>query len=380
MKKTNLLLLLCVITLIISSCSTGKTAYKRGDYFKACFESIDRLRSNPESKKSQSVLMQSYPMALKMAEREINNAQTANQQDQFDVLVYQYERINQLANEIYRCPKAIELIPKPKEYISELADARQMAAGQAYELGLKAYDLDNIEQARVAYQFFLKANQYVNGYKNVMRLIQDSRYEATLRVVVQKPLTSVNYQYSADFFFNNLISEMSRDANNRFIRFYTPEEADRENMRNPHQYIVLNFEDFTVGNIRESMKSIEVKKDSVVVGTVNVEGKAYKAYSTVTAQLTTFRREISSGGILSLRILDAQNNRILQQKNFTGEYVWATVWSNFKGDDRALTSEQKRMCGQQPQLPPQQQELFIEFTKPIFTQAVSYVRSVYSRY
>ncbi|MEI7502580.1 MAG: hypothetical protein WCJ61_04795 [Paludibacter sp.] len=380
MKRVNNLLFYSLVILIVTSCSTGSKAYKRGDYFKACLESIERLRSSPKSETSQTVLTNSYPLALKMAEREIANAQAANQQDKFDVLVSQYERVNQLANEIYRCPKANELIATPKEYITELADAKNDAAEQNYALGLKAYDLDNIEQARVAYNYFLKANQYVNGYKDVVRKINEARYEATLRVVVQKPLTSANYQYSADFFYTNLVSEMSQNAQNRFVRFYTQDEALQDNMRNPHQYIVLNFEDFTVGNSKETVKSIDVKRDSVVVGQVQVEGKSYNAYSTVTAQLNTFKREISSRGILSLRIVDAISNRIIQQRNFSGVYIWSTSWSTFKGDDRALNKEQKELCNKQAQIPPQQQDLFIEFTKPIYTQAVSYVRSAYVRY
>ncbi len=343
-------------------------------------ESIDRLRTSPNNEKSQGVLLKAYPQALKMAEREIANAQSANQQDKFDMLVYQYERVNQLANEIYRCPKANELISNPTEFIVELADAKNDAAEQNYNLGLKAYDLDNMEQARVAYNYFVKANQYVNGYKDVLRKIAEARYEATLRVVVQKPLTSANYQYSADFFYTNLVSEMSQNVQNRFVRFYTEDEAYKENMRNPHQYIVLNFENFNVGNIKETMKSIDVKRDSVVVGQVQVEGKSYNAYSTVKAQLNTFRREISSRGILSLRIVEAMNSRVLQQRNFSGEYVWVTSWSTFKGDDRALNKEQKEMCTKQAQIAPQHQDLFIEFTKPIYTQAVSYVRSAYVRY
>lgn len=380
MRKSKHLLFYSLVILIVTSCSTGSRAYKQGDYFRACIESIERLRSNPKSEKPQSVLTNAYPLALKMAEREIANAQAANQQDKFDVLVSQYERVNHLANEIYRCPKANELIPNPKEYITELANAKQDAAEQNYSLGLKAYDMDNIEQARVAYNYFVRSNQYVNGYKDVLRKIEESRYEATLRVVVQKPLTSSNFQYSADFFYSNLVSEMSRNAQNRFVRFYTEEEAYKDNIRNPHQYIVLNFEDFTVGNIKETMKTMDVKRDSVVVGKVQVEGKSYNAYSTVTAQLNTFRREISSRGILSLRIVDAQNKRVIQQRNFSGEYVWATTWSTFKGDDRALNKEQKEMCNKQAQIPPQQQDLFIEFTKPIYDQAVSYVRSAYVRY
>ena len=237
-----------------------------------------------------------------------------------------------------------------------------------------------LDQARVAYQYFQNANKYVNGYKDTQAKIVEARYYATLRVIVQKPYTNVNFQYSADFFYNSLLAEIRQNAQNRFIRFYTQDEARKENMRNPHQFIVLNFEDFSIGNIKESSNTTEFKRDSVIVGTVKVEGKIYNSYNTVTAKLTIFRREIISGGVLSLRIIDAQSNQELQRQNLTGTYNWNTSWANFKGDDRALNNEQKKLCNREPQTPPSQQDMFVEFTKPIYNQAVSYIRSTYSRY
>ena len=380
MKRSNQFLFLCFIAIIATACSTGSTSYKHGDYYKACLESIDRLRSNPQSSKSQSVLVTAYPLAKKTALREIDNALLANQPDKYDILVFQYERLNQLADQIYSCPKAYELIPQPTEYVSELSKAKQMAADQAYELGTKALNLGTLDQARVAYQYFQNANRYVNGYKDALKKMSDARFYATLRVIVQKPYTNANFQYSADFFYSNLLNEIRQNSQNRFVRYYTPEEARKENMKTPHQYIVLNFEDFSVGNVRESTNTTDQKRDSVIVGTVKVDGKTYNSYNTVKARLTTFRREISSGGVLSLRIIDAQNNQELQRQNLTGTYVWHTSWANFKGDDRALSDEQKRMCNREPQVPPSEQDLFIEFTKPIYSQAVSYIRSAHSRY
>lgn len=380
MKKANLFLFLCAIALIVTACSTGSTSYKHGDYNKACLEAIGRLRSNPKNSKSQSVLLNAYPLAQKTAQREIDNVLLANQQDKYDVLVYQYEKLNRLANEIYNCPKALELIPHPTEYVSELSKAKQMAADQAYDFGIKALNAGTLDQARVAYQYFQNVNRYVPGYKDVMAKMQDARYYATLRVIIQKPYTNANFQYSADFFYNNLIAEIRQNTQNRFIRYYTQEDARKENMKNPHQYIVLNFEDFSVGNIRETSNTTDQKVDSVVVGTVKVNGKIYNSYNTVKATFTKFRREISSGGILSLRIIDAMNNREIQRRDLTGTYVWYTSWAKFKGDDRALTNEQKKMCNREPDIPPSQQDLFIEFTKPIYSQAVSYIRSTYSRY
>ena len=380
MKKFYQFLLLCFVILSVVSCKTGYTSYKHGDYYNACFEAIDRLRSNPNSKKAEFVLTNAYPLEQKTAQREIENAKLASTVNLYDVLVNQYARMNQLADAIYACPKANQLIPQPTEYIAELSNAKQMAAEQAYDMGVKALAENTIDQARIGYQYFNKANEYVPGYKDVIQKIEEARYYATLRVIVQKPYTSTKYQYSADFFYTNLLAEMSQSAKNRFVRFYSPDEATAENMHNTHQFIILNFEDFSIGNVRETSNTVDVKRDSVIVGTVKVEGKTYNSYNTVKAKLSTFRQEISSTGVLSLRIVDAQNNRDLQLKNLNGQYVWATNWATFQGDDRALTNEQKKMCGQRPQNPPTHQELFVEFTKPIYTQAVSLVRSFYTRY
>lgn len=380
MKKQLPLLILSVIALAISACSTGYSTYKHGDYYKACMEAIERLRSRPGNDKAQFVLSKSYPLAKKTAEHEIENAKIANNADMYDAMVYQYERINALAQAIYACPKALEMIPQPTEYIAELSAAKQGAAEQAYQMGIKAIEANTLEQARVAFQYFNKSNEYVNGYKDVLTKIEQARYYATLRVVVQKPFTSNRYQYSADFFFKNLLSEMSQVTRNRFVRFYSPEEAAAENMTNPHQYIVLNFEDFSIGDVRETSNSTDMKRDSVVVGTVKVNGKTYNSYNTVKAKFISIRREISSSGTLSLRIIDAANNRDLQFRNFSGSYVWYTTWGTFTGDDRALTDQQKRQCEQRPQNLPVNQDLFVEFTKPIYNQTISYVKSAYSKY
>ncbi len=379
MKKIKYLVI-SILAFLFTFCSTGNVAYKQGDYYKACLESIDFLRSNPKSKKAQTVLLEAYPLAIKNAQRDIDNALMLNSQDKYDVLVNAYEKVNNLADQIYKCPKAYELIPKPTEFITELAKARELAAEFAYNSGIKALNAGGLDQSRAAYQYFQNANRYVKGYKDVLSKLDEARYYATLRVIVQKPYTNANFQYSADYFFNNLLAEIRQNTQNRFIRYYSQEEARKENMQNPHQYIVLNFEDFTVGNIKESSNTSEYKRDSVVVGTVKIEGKIYNSYNTVTAKFTTFRREVISSGVLSVRIIDVQSNQELQRRNLSGSYVWNTNWANYKGDDRALTEEQKRLCSREPQNPPSQQDLFIEFSKPIYNQAVSFLRSQYSRY
>ncbi len=373
------LLIAITIILVATSCSSGYNAYKKGDYYKAAIDAVDKLKSSPNSDKATYVLTKTYPLALQDVQREIEYAKLDNSPNNYENVVLQYERINQLAYNIYHCPAANRIIPKPTEFPVELSEARQKAAGQVYEMGLKALDAGTIFDARTAMQLFQRSNNYVYGYRDALKLIDEARFQGTLRVMFEKPITGVKYQYSADFFSTNLMSEISKNLEKRMIQFYNYDRYGSNSEIRPHQYLVLNFEDFSIGNVYDTKKTIDVKRDSVKVGTAKIEGKTVDVYNTVTAKLNTFRREIKSGGLLSVRIFD-QQNRLIEQRNFSGEYVWYTTWSSFNGDERALTAEQIKQCERTADVPPSQQTLFVEFTKPIYSQAYSYIRQFYNKY
>ena len=365
-----------VLILFASACSSGYKAYKKGDYYKATISSIEKLRNSSGNEKAQFVLSRSYPLAQKTALRNIENASLSTQQNKFDIIVQEYEKLNHMADEIYRTPRALEIFPNPQSFPRELSDAKEQAAEQAYQAGLKALNVGTLPQARVALNLFTRANQYVNGYKNVLSLIEDARYEATLRVVFEKPITNNRFQYSADFFSQNLFSEISNALKSRMVRFYTYNE--RSNIF-PHQYLVLNFEDYSIANVVEKRNTIDVKRDSVKVGTVRIDGVNRDVFNTVTAKYTEVQREIKSGGILSVRIFDTATNALIESRNFAGEYVWVNTYATYRGDERALSSAQLANCQREAVQPPPHQQMFVEFTKPIYTQAVSFIRSYYNR-
>ncbi|MGC3978662.1 MAG: hypothetical protein QM751_10805 [Paludibacteraceae bacterium] len=380
MIKTIYTCISIVFILIMVSCSTGKKALQKGDYYRATMESVNRLRSSPDNKKAQQVLKQSYPLAQSSKLRNIQNSMDVNQPNKYAVIVQEYTDLNDLANAIYACPKALEIIPNPTQYYSELKRAKELAAEESYKLGVVALSQNTILKAREAYYHFKDADTYVNNYKDVAKKLQEALFLATLKVVVSKPVTSAKYQLTADFFYDNLMAQMSKVTSYNFIRFYTYEEAKNENLRQPDQYIILDFNDFSVGNIRESKSTTEISKDSVLVGTTKINGTNHNVYGTVKAQFTVFRREVISGGVLNVRIIDAYNNRTLENKNFPGQFVWYNEWATYKGDERALTSKQLQMTNNSDAvMPPANQDLFIEFTKPIFDQTVSFVRSYYAR-
>jgi len=364
---------------VVASCASSTKLYNSGKYDEAVTKAVAKLRSSPDHTDSQNTLLQAYPMAVNTALRDINNAMQSNNVTKYDIVISRYELLNRLANEIYACPKASELVPSPKEFHAELSQTKGIAAEHYYAQGEKAMNEHTVNQARTAYGFFVQANNYVNGYRDVISKIDEALFAATLHVVVEAPLLPERYQVSADFFYSNLVTEMNKTNQQQFVHFYTPEEAQNAAMNRPNHYFVLDFIDFTVGSVRESKNSQEIKRDSVPVQ-VEIGGRQTTAYMTAKADFTTFRRELISGGKLRVRIMDAANNSVIEQRTFDGSYTWASIWGSYTGDDRALSDAQKKLAAQQPALPPPNQDLFVEFTKPIYTQVVSYARSVYRKY
>jgi hypothetical protein len=135
-----------------------------------------------------------------------------------------------------------------------------------------------------------------------------------------------------------------------------------------------------VGNTTLKEKEETVSKDSVRVGEVKLEGKTVPVYNTVKAKLTVTRKEVLSTGLLSMVVMDARTNGILTHKKFNGEFLWVNSWARFNGDERALSAQQLAMCKQKEMQPPGAQDLFLEFSKPIYNQLIPAVRGFYQAY
>ena len=370
MKRVSYLLLLLVTAFLCVHCSSSRKALQHGEYFKASMEAIKGLQSNPNSKKSIEVLSQSYPLAKENSLRKIQNALDADVVNKYSVVADEYLALNAIADAIYTCPKALELFPQPEQFSSELGQILPLAMEEAYNLVHCC--AEHHSRCPEAYVQFGAGNYMLTIERS--RKIQDALLAATLKVRWKNP--SHRRGTLADFFYNNLM-ERSTNNRNQFVRFYTYEEARRA-VEQPYQYCRL-AEDFAWGNMRKTQSTSEVTRDSVLVGTTTVNGRKQNVYGTVKANLVVNSREVVSQGILSAKIVNAANNRVESQRNFPGKFVWVNEWASYKGDERALSKEQLKMTKTEPIMPPPQQQLFIEFTKPIFDQVVSFTRSYYAR-
>jgi hypothetical protein len=381
MKKfTFNLTLLLIVSLVVVSCSTGKKALEHGDYYSASLQAINRLRSNPDSKNASMTLKQSYPYALDFYKNKINAAMMVEDPLKYSKIVDYYGRMNHLADEIDRCPAAKNIVPTPYRFYAEMAEAKKLGAEERYQLGLAALDIGTRDAAKQAYFHFIECDKLVPGFKDVNDKLVESKYMATLKVLLEQiPVTGAMNEISSEFFYNQVMEHLVKSYTTEFVRFMTPQELEAENTQ-PDQYLRMKFEEFVMGQVYDKEKVEDVSKDSVVVGQVTLEdGSKLDAYNTVKAKMTTYRRELTSHGVLDVILVDTYNNQVIAQRKFPGEYIWATEWANFSGDERALSAKQLALTKQKPVVPPAPQQLFIEFTRPIYTQVTTFLASYFKK-
>lgn len=366
---------------VLSGCSSGKKAYQRGDYYSAVMKAITRLRQSPDHSKSISTLTEAYPLAVEYFESQAQNEIASNSPFKWKNAIASYNTINQLYEQIRQCPACLRVVKNPKNYYAEIGPLKEKAAEESYNAGITALMKGTRDDAKKAYFNFADAQGFVPGYKDVIDYLDKALNEATLRVVLEQiPLPS-RYNLSGGFFQDKVEEFLhSNYSEKNFIRFYTPAEVQSEQMQDVDQILRIQFDDFSVGNTAVKEKEETLTKDSVKVGEVKMEGKMVPVYNTVKAKLTTTRKEVLSNGLLSMVVVDAKTNGVLAHQKFNGEFLWSNSWARFNGDERALSDQQLSLCRQKELQPPGPQDLFLEFTKPIYNQLIPALKGFYQNY
>jgi hypothetical protein len=373
------LLLLCIVT--ISACSSGKKQLAKGNYETSIDLAVNRLRSSPGNRRAEETLKEAYSLAKKMHLNKVNQLQASTEPFKWDQIASSYDELNRIYEQVERCPACMDALPRITSYRNEFNDAAIFAADERYKAGLIELAKGTRESAILAYRHFERAGYLQTNYKDTSFKMKEARDYATIKVLVdQIPVHSRRFSLSHEFFQNQVNVLLHSERLSEFVQFYSPVEADRAGLTQPDHVVVMQFDDFVVGQtlIKESTRML--KRDSVIVGQVEVNGKQKDVYGTVEAELTSYTKFINSGGLLDMRIIDLRTDRILFQQKMPGEYRWVSEWASYKGDKRALSSEELEMAKSREAPSPDPQYLFEQFCKPIYSQAVDNFRRFYRDY
>jgi hypothetical protein len=355
----------------------GKKALQKGDYDASVSKAVSRLQNSPRNSEAMQVLKTAYDLALQDHLRKIEEAKMSNDLFRWESVMYDYQKINQLADDINSCPACLTIVPGPAKYISELADSKYNAAAARYNSGLGYLRENNRLSAKKAYYEFEKTQNLQPNYKDVKAKMEDAYWAAVTRVVVQPiVINSSMYKLSGDYFQQQIDQFIGNYSRNKFVIFYGETQATDQKII-PDQVLSLNFDDFVVGQTYVKERVERLKRDSVVIGETRDKKPVY---GTVKATLSIFEKNISSSGLLDMSITDWKTRKLVRQQKFPGTYVWRDSWASYKGDDRALSNQQLAITRRRETLPPPPSTLFLEFTKPIYNQLVDDISYYYNNY
>lgn len=365
---------------LLASCNSSKRLLERGAYYQSVMSAVDKLQRSPNNKKSQNALRKAYPLAVEDLLNEIKKAKSNAVDMPWSVIADAYQSLNNMYEAINASPTARQVVRNPKEYYRQYAEVRENAAAEQYDLAERLMGMNTREDAKQAYFHYRAADEFQQGYRDVEQKLMDAKAAATLTVVVETvPVPSRFFKVSADFFFdqvdNHLRQLMSR---NEFVAFYSEKDARSIGLRRPDQVLKLQFEDFNVGQSRAFQNKETIERDSVEVGEVTLEnGRKKSVMGTVKATLITRRLEVLSNGVLSMTINEGGSNTRIYRDEMPGEFLWFAEWATFQGDERALSEEQLQLCKSVEATPPQPQDLFVEFTRPIFSNLTQQLNRYY---
>lgn len=362
----------------LASCSSGKKALQKGDYFSAVSKAVERLKSSPDNKNAANVLKDGYNLVLEWTQEEMDLIMSSNSSYKWERAIGLMQQVNMLSSEIRSTPAARKIISNPKIYTTEMNAARERAAEERYNAGLTELGQNTREAARIAFNHFYTADQFVAGYKNTRELMQEAKEMATIDVVVEAiPVLTQKYKLSAEFFYNQVFEYLNNQFGpHSFVRFYSPFQAENGGLDTPDFIVNMEFFDFSIGNLTRTEKEEKVEK-RVKVETKDTTKVEYKNY---VAKLKTFSDKVESRGSLRVQIFETTSENLLMDDILPGAFTWMNEYALFVGDQEALDKKQLELTKRKAVPLPPEQDLFAEFTKPVYSQLTSMLNRFFQRY
>ncbi|MEO0473692.1 MAG: hypothetical protein AAF206_29035, partial [Bacteroidota bacterium] len=306
-----------LLLVALSACKSTKKAYEQGDYETAVVNSIERLRKSPNNKKSRQTLAAAYPRLVQYMEDRIERNKRSSNPLRWERVVGDYYILNRVYDEILRAPGAQDIVPDPINFQSEYNAATLKAAEARYALGEQEIAIGrqgDREAAKTAFAHFDRALELRPGFRDAENKKFEAQDLATLYVQLEPiPVHSRALALTNEFFENQIAEYIASTTFNPFIRFLTPDQAGRTT-RQPDQIVRMIFDDFVVGQAYVKETVVQRKRDSVVVGQVTVGDSTIDAYGTVEADVHRFQKELSSAGLLDVKIIDRRNGRLISQR------------------------------------------------------------------
>lgn len=379
MKQT---LLFLSILLVIAGCKSSKDYLSRADEDRTLFDVIKKLNKSPNDANALTALPVLYPKAIERHIKKIDSYNNSRDISRWDKITGEYSTLQKMYDAIISSPTSFRLV-SPVTYQSALDSCRQLAAADNYRLGLEYLAYTGRDNAKKAYNFFKKANQFVDNYNGAQSKMTEAYDKAIVNVVINPVQDNSyffntgwgnrGYNYSNEYFQQTLVRELGGSQNNRYpAKFYTDWDARRENVK-PDWVVELTLRNLdiptptTYNYSQNRSQKVEYGRDSA--------GRTL--FTTVYATLNISRESFSAQGQMDINITDITSRKNITFNSYREDYKWQRETATSTGDSRALNKNDWDLINNSRYInAPNREEILNELYKKIYPQIKN--RIIYS--
>ena len=378
---TKFYLFLLSASILFVSCKTTSKAYNKGDYANAIELGVKKLQKDPYDTEIRDLIKSAYTYAVNQYEANIRNLSGSSNDNRYEAILKEYNKLQDLYNTIQESPVAASAI-NPTNYSEYVQTYRNKVAEVHIANAEKWMSEGNKKAFREAYNEYTKALRYQNTAD--LKRKRDEAYNAALIKVLVVPIQNYGgYSYHSNYqlqqFQNDIMRTLAYNINDNFVRFYSEWDL-RGNNQEADQILEMNLGRIRIGQPYDENNRREVTKEVVVKEIVYKPDSVVKQYGTVRAVVTTTRRTLLSEGNLYLTIRDPKG-RTLWTDRFTGQHRWQTEFATYTGDERALSDNDRNLLNRSRNYnAPSEDEIMSELYRQIQSDLSNRLRGYFTRF
>lgn len=343
------------LTGLLAACSSGKSAYMRGEYADAVEKASTRLNQKRGLGKrghdlAGLVIQRAFVQGYAHHQAIVRQLSQGQEPFRWERVFAEYETLQKMtADARSALPNADWLGTYPADYAPRLAEARQLAADERMAVADAAFAFrtTNRMAARDAVAHYQKALAWVPTNPQAVQRSLEAQQYGTLRVLVEPMvLTPELDPTDTRELGNDVFTSLQTDQTPApFVHLYNPDQVEVANGE------FRLYDGFKIDETVQFAVSRYVPFDehTVAVSTVVESDKLYKVgtkrindstvvdvMEKVKGTLTLHTHSVNSHLSVRSRAINTQTDRVIWTDEDHATTGWQEQWETFTGDERAL--------------------------------------------
>ncbi|MEZ0607199.1 hypothetical protein ACAW74_01730 [Fibrella sp. WM1] len=350
----------------LMACSSGKTAYRRGQYAEAVRKASERLRQprgwgRRGHELAAEVVKRAFVNGYNQHQATIRTLSADTQRPfRWEAVFGEYETLQSMTADAQRALQPLSdqqvatdwLANYPTDYTNVLAETRELAAAERYQLAEAAFAQRQTDRlaARAAYEQYQVAQKWVPSYQQSAQRSLEAFSFAVLRVLIEPPVPTPELDRDDTWALGQAVNDnlVRNTIPSPYVHLYQPDQVevadngdyrlfDGQPIQEVVQFAVRNYRPYDE-SFASTSRTIESSKE-YKVGTKRInDSTVVDIMEKIKGTVTLHTHRVEARLDLQLRALDARTDAPIWTDSDYVSTDWVGQWETFSGDSRALDS------------------------------------------